>query len=78
MYLLARLEELVLDPGHAIGWRVWAWAKLIKVCSRLLFFEHAFFVKSGWLKEGFALLKQHAGYKRDYLMPRLNADGVWR
>ncbi|CAE7370784.1 unnamed protein product, partial [Symbiodinium sp. KB8] len=50
VYLLARLEELVLDPGHAIGWRVWAWAKLIKVCSRLLFFEHAFFVKSGWLK----------------------------
>ena len=19
------------DPGHAIGWRVWAWAKLVKV-----------------------------------------------
>ena len=37
--------------------------------------EHAFFMKSAWLKEGFSLLKQHAGYKRDYLMPRLNADG---
>ena len=24
VYLLARLEELVLDAGHAIGWRVWA------------------------------------------------------
>ena len=33
MYLLARLEELVLDPGHAIGWRVWAWAKLLKVAE---------------------------------------------
>ena len=21
----------MLDPGHAIGWRVWAWAKLLKV-----------------------------------------------
>ena len=37
--------------------------------------EHAFFVKSGWLKEGFTLLKQYASYKRDYLMPRLNSDG---
>ena len=31
VHLLAQLEELVLDPGHAIGWRVWAWAKLLKV-----------------------------------------------
>ena len=37
--------------------------------------EYAFFVKSGWLQEGFSLLKQHASYKRDYLMPRLKADG---
>ncbi|CAE7707699.1 unnamed protein product, partial [Symbiodinium microadriaticum] len=37
--------------------------------------EHAFFVKSAWLKEGFDLLKQHASYKRDYLMPRLKSDG---
>ena len=32
-------------------------------------------MKSGWLKEGFSLLKQYASYKRDYLMPRLNSDG---
>ena len=32
-------------------------------------------MKSGWLKEGFTLLKQYASYKRDYLMPRLNSDG---
>ena len=37
--------------------------------------EHAFFVKSSWLKEGFNLLKEHASYKRDYLMPRLRSDG---
>ena len=37
--------------------------------------SNAFFVKSGWLQEGFSLLKQHASYKRDYLMPRLKADG---
>ena len=88
MYLLARLEELVLDPGHAIGWRVWAWAKLLKVWGSLSdlqaivpaelalvegrlvttlpqgptggsessrsLSEHAFFVKSGWLKSGVA------------------------
>ena len=36
--------------------------------------EYAFFVRSGWLREGFSLLKQHASYKRDYLMPRLKAD----
>ena len=34
-------------------------------------------MKSGWLKEGFTLLKQHASYKRDYLMPHLNSDVVW-
>ena len=105
VYLLAQLEELVLDPGHAIGWRVWAWAKLLKVWGslrwsdlqaiiaaelalvegrlvttlrrtktsgpnrrvRVAISEHAFFMKSGWLKEGFTLLKQHA--------PRLNSDG---
>ena len=117
VYLLARLEHLVMDPGQATGWRVWAWAKLIKVWGSLRWSdlqaiipgelslvegrlvttlrrtktsgpnrrvrelpvaisEHAFFVKSGWLREGFALLKQHASYKRDYLMPRLKADGA--
>ena len=35
VYLLARLEHLVVDPGQAIGWRVWAWAKLIKVWGSL-------------------------------------------
>ena len=116
VYLLARLEHLVVDPGQAIGWRVWAWAKLIKVWGSLRWSdlqaiipgelslvegrlvttlrrtktsgpnrrvrelpvaisEFAFFVKSGWLREGFSLLKQHASYKRDYLMPRLKADG---
>ena len=35
VHLLAQLEELVLDPGHAIGWRVWAWAKLLKVWGSL-------------------------------------------
>ena len=37
--------------------------------------EHAFFVKSSCLREGFNLLKEHASYKRDYLMPRLKSDG---
>ena len=35
VYLLARLEHLVVDPGQAIGWRVWAWAKLVKVWGSL-------------------------------------------
>ena len=110
VYLLARLEHLVVDPGQAIGWRVWAWAKLVKVWGSLCWSdlqaiipaelslvegrlvttlrrtktsgpnrrvrelpvaisEYAFFVKRGWLQEGFSLLKQHANYKRDYLMP---------
>ena len=116
VHLLAQLEELVLDPGHAIGWRVWAWAKLLKVWGSLRWSdlqaiipaelalvegrlvttlrrtktsgpnrrvrelpvaisEHAFFVKSSWLREGFNLLKERASYKRDYLMPRLKSDG---
>ena len=32
-------------------------------------------MKSSWLREGFNLLKEHANYKRDYLMPRLKSDG---
>ena len=116
VHLLAQFEKLVLDPGHAIGWRVWAWAKLLKVWGSLRWSdlqaiipaelalvegrlvttlrrtktsgpnrrvrelpvaisEHAFFVKSSWLREGFNLLKEHANYKRDYLMPRLKSDG---
>ena len=35
VHLLAQFEKLVLDPGHAIGWRVWAWAKLLKVWGSL-------------------------------------------
>ena len=35
VHLLAQFEELVLDPGHAIGWRIWAWAKLLKVWGLL-------------------------------------------
>ena len=29
-----------------------------------------------WLAEGFELLKQWAGYKRDYLLPRIKGDGI--
>ena len=32
---LMLLEALVLDVGHAIGWRIWAWAKLVKVWASL-------------------------------------------
>ena len=32
---LARLEELVLDEMYAVGWRVWAWIKLVKVWASL-------------------------------------------
>ncbi|OLQ12712.1 hypothetical protein AK812_SmicGene3215 [Symbiodinium microadriaticum] len=35
VFLLAQLEQVVLDQGHAIGWRVWAWAKLVKVWASL-------------------------------------------
>ena len=116
VYLLARLEHLVVDPGQAIG-RVWAWAKLVKVWGSLRWSdlqaiipaelslvegrlvttlrrtktsgpnrrvrelpvaisEYAFLPRRSWLQEGFSLLKQHANYKRDYLMPRLKADGA--
>ncbi|CAE7469080.1 unnamed protein product, partial [Symbiodinium microadriaticum] len=117
VYLLARLEHLVVDPGQAIGWRVWAWAKLVKVWGSLRWSdlqaiipaelslvegrlvttlrrtktsgprrrvrelpvaisEYAFFARRSWLQEGFSLLRQHANYKRDYLMPLLKADGA--
>ena len=29
------LEALVFDVGHATGWRIWAWAKLVKVWASL-------------------------------------------
>ena len=91
-YLLARLEELVLDPGHAAGLEgmgqtrqglgvvplVRPTAIIPAVEGRLVttlrrtktscpnrpvrelpvaISEHAFFVKSGWLKKGFDLLQ---------------------
>ena len=37
--------------------------------------EHAYFL-STWLRVGFDLLRTHANYKRDYLLPRLNQDGL--
>ena len=33
--LLARLEELVMDEMFAVGWRVWAWLKLVKTSASL-------------------------------------------
>ena len=33
--VLARFEELVLDDMYAIGWRIWAWIKLVKVWASL-------------------------------------------
>ena len=38
--------------------------------------EHAYFLRSAWLGVGFDLLRTHANYKRDYLLPRLNQDGL--
>ena len=38
--------------------------------------EKAFFEDPSWLAEGFELLKQWAGYKRDYLLPRIKGDGT--
>ena len=31
VFMLMLLEALVIDVGHATGWRIWAWAKLVKV-----------------------------------------------
>ena len=103
--------------GHATGWRIWAWAKLVKVWASLRWSdlqaiipaelalvegrlttvlrrtktsgpsrrikelpvaisEHAYFLRSTWLRVGFDLLRTHANYKRDYLLPRLNQDGL--
>ena len=33
--MLAAMEELVLDELTALGWRIWAWVKLIKVWASL-------------------------------------------
>ena len=111
--LIKRAEALVIDVGHATGWRIWAWAKLVKVWASLRWSdlqaiipaelslvegrlttvqtsgpsrrvkelpvaisEHAYFFRSTWLRVGFDLLRTHANYKRDYLLPRLNQDGL--
>ena len=29
------LHSLLYDVGHATGWRIWAWAKLVKVWASL-------------------------------------------
>ena len=31
----AAVEALVIDVGHATSWRIWAWAKLVKVWASL-------------------------------------------
>ena len=35
VFMLMLLEAVVLNVGHAIGWRIWAWAKLVKVWASL-------------------------------------------
>eukprot|EP00439_Symbiodinium_sp_Y106_P058225 s6478_g8.t1 len=35
VFMLTLLEALVFDVGHATGWRIWAWAKLVKVWASL-------------------------------------------
>ena len=35
VFMLMLLEALVIDVGHATGWRIWAWAKLVKVWASL-------------------------------------------
>ncbi|CAE7337437.1 nolO, partial [Symbiodinium microadriaticum] len=64
VYMVAQLEGVVMDMGQTVGLRIWAWGKLLKENEDL-----------GWLATGFNLLKDHAGYKRDYLLPRLGSDG---
>ena len=104
VFMLMLLEALVIDTG----WRIWAWAKLVKVWASLRWSdlqaiipaklslvegrlttvlrrtktsgpvaisEHAYFLRSTWLRVGFDLLRTHANYKRDYLL-RLNQDGL--
>ena len=35
MVMLARLEELVIDEMFAVGWRIWACLKLVRVWASL-------------------------------------------
>ena len=116
VYMVAQLEGVVMDMGQAVGLRIWAWGKLLKVWGTLRWSdlqaiipgelslvegrlvttlrrtktsgasrrvkelpvcisERGYLARSGWLATGFNLLKNHAGYKRDYLLPRLGSDG---
>ena len=117
VYMVAQLERVVImDMGQAVGLRIWAWGKLLKVWGTLRWSdlqaiipgelslvegrlvttlrrtktsgasrrvkelpvcisERGYLARSGWLATGFNLLKDHAGYKRDYLLPRLGSDG---
>ncbi|CAE7312401.1 abhd17c, partial [Symbiodinium microadriaticum] len=116
VYMVAQLERVVMDMGQAVGLRIWAWGKLLKVWGTLRWSdlqaiipgelslvegrlvttlrrtktsgasrrvkelpvcisERGYLARSGWLATGFNLLKDHAGYKRDYLLPRLGSDG---
>ncbi|CAE7794108.1 unnamed protein product [Symbiodinium sp. CCMP2456] len=96
VFMLMLLAAVVIDVGHAIGWKIWAWAKLIKVWASLRVGPASYHprralasggeafhrakanqdIGSNWLKVGFDLLRTHANYKRDYLLPRLNQDGL--
>ena len=44
------------------------------VSFRLCISEHAYISSNCWLKTGFDLLKQHGGFERDYLLPKLNTS----
>ena len=115
--ILVRFERIVRNRVVPVGWRIWAWAKLVKTWASFRWSdlqamipdnisftfgrlypllrrtkttgatrrikelpvcvsEKAFFEDPSWLAEGFELLKQWAGYKRDYLLPRIKGDGT--
>eukprot|EP00439_Symbiodinium_sp_Y106_P008397 s1962_g1.t1 len=108
--ILVRFERIVRNREVPLGWRIWAWAKLVRTWASLRWSdlqamisgdisftfgrlytllrrtkttgatrrikelpvcvsEKAFFEGPSWLAEGFELLKQWAGYRRDYSYP---------
>ena len=98
VFMLMLLEALILDVGHATGWRIWAWAKLVKRPSS---YHSRGACASGGEAHHRAKANQDFGpqppdkgaagryirarllppgapgnYKRDYLLPRLNQDGL--
>ena len=116
VYLVLGLERVVMGSDNTVGWRVWAWAKLVKIWASLRWSdlqsilpaelnlvegrlqtilrrtktsgatkrvkqlqvcvsERSFLEQSGWIATGFNLLRSSAGYKRDYLLPKLTEDG---